>query len=570
MADKTIKSRVQVKRGTSTDWAAAEATFKPLEGEIIFYSDLNKIKIGKKDANGNLVLLKDLSFVHVDKSDIDNFAHTHDDRYYTEAETNSLLANKVNTSDFKEANLGWGGRNFEGEYGPIDAAMIPDLGANRLAFFPSSKVTLEYSTDSGSTWTALSSDTIKKGLFSTGTTFYIGNDSAVKKLKTSYMNRITLTTTDACYTTLNKFAVYVSTGGSSGCYCTIEARTKANQDAGNNTWTTVANKIPVSGWSGWNIINTSYVTTHGNRTDQHSQIRFTFGVTSHAASVAYAGLSVQRIMAFGGVGWATPSNMARNGDMYTYDADQNVTFPAKVGATNLKISGTVTKAIGGIAKDKTYTNAELSDVLSDLLFPYVAPTMSSITLSAAAGTFEYGTTKTVSKVTPNFTKGSKNITSVKIGTTSGGADLYSGTSATSGTAITLTTNKTFNGSTGGTIYCTISDGTTPVTKSASISYAYYDYSKLTTSTSPDTSGATKQSSSGADNTYNYTAGQYLWLYSRSANKKIQTYVAGSWADVTTTASAAITLTLSSGATATYYAYRTDKFTATGSARYRLA
>jgi hypothetical protein len=191
------------------------------------------------------------------------------------------------------------------------------------------------------------------------------------------------------------------------------------------------------------------------------------------------------------------------------------------------ISGKVTKAVGGIAADKTYTNASIEDVLNDLLFPYVAPVFSSITTTATAGTFEYGTTRTISKVTPNFTKGSKNITSVKIGTTDGGNDLYSGTSATSGTAITLTTSKTYNGTTGGTIYCTLSDGTTTVKKSAAIGYTYYDYSKLTTSTSPDTSGATKQTTAGADNTYSYTAGQYLWLYSRSSGKKIQTYVAGS-------------------------------------------
>jgi hypothetical protein len=235
-----------------------------------------------------------------------------------------------------------------------------------------------------------------------------------------------------------------------------------------------------------------------------------------------------------------------------------------------QISGTVTKAIGGIAKDKTYANADIADVISDLLFPYVAPTFSSISTSASSGTFEYGTTRTISTVTPKFTLGSRPITSVKIGTTDGGSDLYTGASATNNTAITLTTSKTFDGSTGGTIYCTISDGTTSVMKSTSVSYTYYDYSKLTTSTTADTAGATKQSNAGADNTYNYSSGQYLWLYSRSSSKKIQTYVAGSWADVTTTAVGAITLTLSSGTTATYYAYRTDKFTATGSARYRLA
>lgn len=255
---------------------------------------------------------------------------------------------------------------------------------------------------------------------------------------------------------------------------------------------------------------------------------------------------------------------------FTFDGSETNKSIRLLTPGDITVSGTVTKEIGGIAKDKEYTNAAIIDVLSDLLFPYVAPVFNSITLNEAAGTFEYGTSKTVSKVTPNFTKGSKNITSIKI-TTSDNDDLYSGTNATSGTAITLTTSKTFDGNTGGTIYCTISDGQQAASANASISYKYYDYSILSASTTAPTSGATKQASSGADNTYSYEAGQYLWLYSRSSGKKIQTYVAGSWADVTTVpSSGTITLTLASGATATYYAYRTDKFTAKGQARYRLA
>jgi hypothetical protein len=100
--------------------------------------------------------------------------------------------------------------------------------------------------------------------------------------------------------------------------------------------------------------------------------------------------------------------------------------------------------------------------------------------------------------------------------------------------------------------------------------SYYSYSKLTNSTTAPTSGATKQDNTNCDNTYTYANGQYLWLLSKSSGKKIQTYVAGSWADVNTSGGTAITLTLASGGTATYYAYRTDKFTANGSARYRLA
>lgn len=42
---------------------------------------------------------------------------------------------------------------------------------------------------------------------------------------------------------------------------------------------------------------------------------------------------VLRIMMFGGVGWRVPSNMARDGHLYSFDVNQNATFPAKVTAT---------------------------------------------------------------------------------------------------------------------------------------------------------------------------------------------------------------------------------------------
>ena len=43
------------KRDTAANWSVVEETFVPLNGEIIFYSDLNKIKIG--DGSHKLALL---------------------------------------------------------------------------------------------------------------------------------------------------------------------------------------------------------------------------------------------------------------------------------------------------------------------------------------------------------------------------------------------------------------------------------------------------------------------------------------------------------------------------------
>ncbi len=49
---------MQQKRGTSAEWALA-TNFKPLEGELIIYTDINKFKIG--DGNN---FVNDLPFAN--------------------------------------------------------------------------------------------------------------------------------------------------------------------------------------------------------------------------------------------------------------------------------------------------------------------------------------------------------------------------------------------------------------------------------------------------------------------------------------------------------------------------
>ena len=239
----------------------------------------------------------------------------------------------IPVTSVKEAYLDWGGKNFYGSYGPIDAAMVPELGANRLAFIPASAIVLEYSRDSGSTWSTYSlSDGSKISLFNgNGVSVFIGASSATGINKSSYMARVTINTGAASvYTALNKFVIYCGTGGSTGSYCTIQGRLQSNYEAGTETWTTFADKVRIEGWSGYNVINTSTITTYGNtKTTQYGQVRFTFGTTGHS-DTNYPGLSIIKIFGFGGVGWVTPSTMAKTGSMYTYDYAQNVTFPAAV------------------------------------------------------------------------------------------------------------------------------------------------------------------------------------------------------------------------------------------------
>ena len=247
-------------------------------------------------------------------------------------ENGTSLANKyASKTNIPEAYLTWGGKNFSGSYGPIDAAMIPDLGANRLAFMRPAGISIEYSRDSGTTWQDYgATDAQKLGLTSTGANFIIGKADSSNKATERYMLRISLHTSEGqVYTQLNKFALYISTSGSNGSYCTIRARTQNNYLNKVDKWDVFANKQSISGWSGWNIINTSTITTFGNTaSSQYGEIQFIFGCTS--GSTSYVGLQILRLMGFGGVGWTTPSNMAKTGHIYTYDTSQNVTFPAAI------------------------------------------------------------------------------------------------------------------------------------------------------------------------------------------------------------------------------------------------
>ena len=292
----------------------------------------------------------------------------------------------VATDVMKEAFLQWGGKNFSADYGPLDAALISDLGADRFAFIPAAKWQVEYSRDNGRTWQDYEATDVQKlSLTSVGTSLSIGKATSENKATADYKLRLTLTTTNTVYSVLNKFAIDVSTNGSTGCYVTIEGRTKANVDAGANTWVTFAENIPVSGWSGWNIINTSGITTHGNTNNQYANLRFTFGCTG--GSSTYSGLQIRRLKAFGGVGWQTPSNMAKYGSLYRYDYSQNALFPAdvyiqnniKVASVNDVNNGMLTIQKNGTTV-QTFSANQSGNVTANITVPTKASDVNALSL----------------------------------------------------------------------------------------------------------------------------------------------------------------------------------------------
>lgn len=233
-----------------------------------------------------------------------------------------------------DGNVNWGGANRVGDFGPIDAAMIPSLGANRLAFLPAKCITIEYSRDGGATWTEGSYTDSEKTSFFTqglGCNLYIGGKSETGVDKSTHQVRVTIhDTMSVIYNIFKKIALYVSTNGSKSCWCTIQGRLQTDVEAGTDTWTTFVDKQSISGRSGWNVINVS-LETYGNSSNKDSQygnVRFTFGCTEH--NQTYGGLTIMQLLGFGGVSWAVPSNLAGQGTLYRYLADQQVIFPSYV------------------------------------------------------------------------------------------------------------------------------------------------------------------------------------------------------------------------------------------------
>ena len=301
-----------------------------------------------------------------------------------------------------EAYLKWGGKNISGSYSPIDASMIGELGANRLAFPNAGGITVEYSRNSGTTWTDYQASNDKKvGLFSgINQNFIIGKAASNDVASNTYQLRIKIvagsgSSAVGVYTQLNKFAFLVSTSGSTGCWCTIKGRKTEDYNDNTETYSTYADQVAIGGWSGYNIINTSTI-TFGTGNAQTKEITFTFGCDGYNGNgTTNAGLQIYKVFCFGGVGWTEPSNMARTGHLYSYDSSQNAIFPANITAlkfiTSGGTSGQFVKGDGTLDSNTYLTSSSLSSY-APLASPALTGSPTAPTATAGTNTTQIATT----------------------------------------------------------------------------------------------------------------------------------------------------------------------------------
>lgn len=292
------------------------------------------------------------------------------------------LGNVDNTSDADkavfESRLRWGGTNIAGDISPIDAAMSNIHSANRAAFANPAGIIVEFSNDGGSTWTDYGASNASKIQLVSGikTAYFIGKHTTNNTVTVNDKLRITVNaSTCGFYTALKKILIEVSTNGAGGAYVELQKSYKSTE----TSWSP-SERYSISGWSGWNSIPCNGAFGgRSNRTGNIANIRLTFGITSKGSSSDVNSLSVLGLQFLGTTYWVYHSEMAKSGHLYSYDDEQNASFPAQI--TAKQFNGTATNA------SKVNNHTVNSDVPSGAKFTdttYGAATQSSPGLMSAA------------------------------------------------------------------------------------------------------------------------------------------------------------------------------------------
>lgn len=331
MSEKQISARTQQKIDLTANWEKA-TNFVPKKGEIIVYSDGGGVGIPKMKVGDGTTKVGSLKFIESDgklstgrKISLGT-AVTSTATEFDGSKDITIPVNSVSASY-----LSWGGRSIAGAISPIDAALSYMHSANRLQFAKPEGITIEYSTDSGSTWTDYgASDDQKIALVSgLSTSLSLGKRTSGTTAITDAL-RITLNASNCgVYTVGRTLLINFTTDGASGCKVKIETST-----IGAPTTFTDRGSYDINGWGGWNSYPINIGAFGGNPTQiwQIANIRLTFTIGSAPSSGQRA--SVLNLLLFGDDTWITPSNMARTGHIYDWDVNQNAIFPAGITATS--------------------------------------------------------------------------------------------------------------------------------------------------------------------------------------------------------------------------------------------
>lgn len=215
--------------------------------------------------------------------------------------------------------------NWAGNVGSADRGMINTARSPKSAFLPANCITVEYSSNGGSTWSDYGlTDAQKMDLFALSTS------SSIKLSKSSPVStndcvRITIEPLDR-YVSFDQLYVWFSIG-SHTCTLDLERSTIGAKD----TFSFIRKDVPLGGWSGPNVINFPYGTFGGgtSQTNNAYKYRITFKTIKLGSSTTQSP-TISDIRFYGNNAWSIPNDMVRNDYPFSWDRDMNVNFPKQL------------------------------------------------------------------------------------------------------------------------------------------------------------------------------------------------------------------------------------------------
>ena len=207
-----------------------------------------------------------------------------------------VLSDRLNNGDFiaKEAKMQWGGKNNnEGNLSPIESLLMDS--ANRLTFGNAGGVTVEYSTNGGSTWNAYTEETdYGKLLYPVAdAVFCLGGSNSTDRATTlNDMLRITINAKGVgrYLGGIRKMLIYGGTRNARSLNVVLEARraTAGVEGGGNNAFEQVGT-LTYDGWPAWGAIslNDSFFGTWNAATAYNDGSVIEYRLIFSVNSVAY-------------------------------------------------------------------------------------------------------------------------------------------------------------------------------------------------------------------------------------------------------------------------------------------
>lgn len=294
---KNLNTRIKLKVDTTANWDKA-TNFIPYTGELILYSDNRLMKIGD-----GVTTVSNLSFTNANASYKTYWSGVQQDTY-----------------------------NVAGNLGLLDQMYEPAAIGNKLAFLEPAYVAIEYSQDSGSTWTdAGYSNDVKRSLFGDQygvCPIYIGNPSGTTAVPTGstadqLMTRVTITAADVTggvfgaygrYGTANRLLLWAVT-----MWHSVQLQVQYCLNSDKNTYITWRDWTNVAGWGGPNAMSLPEKTVFGTSDSMVYAIRLVFRVHSIGSSVDSSQFG--NIKLCGSTSWGPA---AKSPLPYTWDSSANI------------------------------------------------------------------------------------------------------------------------------------------------------------------------------------------------------------------------------------------------------